>query len=343
MSDAQRSAAVVLLSSFLGACALAACSADPGSADDAGGLPDVDVHTDGGRDATAGDASHLDGGVDGTVGDSAIDAGDASTVDGGIDAADAGRDGAADTGSDAPSEASADAAQEASNDAAGETGSDANVEASADAGDAAVLVPPTCDGVINAGEYGAHTDGQNQQTSGGQVWYATWDDTRAYFAVAGANTAEGSVVYVSSAPAIGIDAGTNANGTLTGFAYDGETIATLPLHAQLVAYVKASYNETRTSDGAGGWNAAQAAQLTVCANGTTREFSIPWATIGGARPAAFGWFGLVTSSGGFVYGEVPMDNPGGAIGANATYPFYYLVANATPVTGDKPFATKLSR
>ena len=58
---------------------------------------------------------------------------------------------------------------------------------------------------------------------------------------------------------------------------------------------------------------------------------------------AFGWFGLVTSSGGFVYGQVPTDNPGGAIGTNATYPFYYLVANATPGSGDKPFATKLSR
>ncbi len=339
MSYAKRSGALVLLSCFAGACALAACSDDAGTSSDAGGLPDVDSHTDGGHDATAGDASHVDGGVDSSAGDSAADAG----VDSSADAADA-ADAARDASVDATGDASSDAAGEASSDAALDAGTDAIADAARDAGDASSFVPPTCDGVIGAGEYGVHTDGQNQQTAGGQVWYATWDDTKIYLALAGANIAEGAVVYVSAAPTIAVDAGTNANGTTTGFAYDGEKVATLPLHAQLVAYVKATYNETRASDGAGGWSAAQAGQLTVCTNGTTREFAIPWATItGGARPASFGAFGLVTSSAGFVYAQVPIDNAGGAIGLSAVYPWYYLVANATPLTGDKPFGTKLTR
>jgi hypothetical protein len=307
-----RSHRLLLVPGIVSLCAaFVACSSDDTNAPyDAGSLPDVDTHADGGHDAT-GDATNPDGGVDAT--------GDA-TSDGGADAAndattDAGRDGG---------------------DAAGEAGNDAS--------DAA-FVPPTCDGVIGAGEYGVHTDGQNQQTtSTSQTWYVTWDDASLYVGIAGANTGEAAVLYVSSAPSIAVDAGTAANGTTVGFGYDNETVALLPMHTQLVGYVKQSYNETRTADGAFGWSSPLASALTVCNSGTTREFSIPWSRVtGGARPASFGWLGLLTSGGGFVYGQVPSDNTGGQIGTTTVYPFYYLVANATPVTGDKPFANKLSR
>ena len=351
MSYVKRLAAAFVVSSLAGG-ALAACSSDSGSnASDAGGLPDVGVHGDGGHDATAGDASH-DGGVDATS-DGGVDAGNDGANEAASDAgtdADAASDAAHEAASDAASDADAandagadatDAATDA--DAANDAPSDAPADAAGDASDAA-FVPPTCDGVVASGEYGVHTDGQNQQTSGGQAWFATWDDTKLYLALTGANTAEGSIVYVSTSPNVGIDAGTNLDGTLVVFTYDAEKIASLPFHAMVASYVKASYDEVRNADGAGGWGNAIAGQLTVCTNGTTREYAIPWTMItGGARPASFAFVALATSGGGFVYGQVPTDDPGGAIGTSATYSYYYLVANTTPVTGDKPFATKLQR
>jgi hypothetical protein len=232
----------------------------------------------------------------------------------------------------------------------GASGDGSAVEAgTADASDGggAMFVAPTCDGVISPGEYGNQTDGANQQTTGSQVWYLTWSSTTIYVGITNANIGEGAVMYFSDDPAIATDAGTVSNGNTVGFTYDGAGIAELPMHSQLVAYVKSSYNETRADDGTGGWSTTPVANaLTVCTNATTntREFSIPWTLIsGGAVPSSFGWFGYVASATGFVYGQVPVGNPSGSVGTSAVFPWLYDVTDATPQTGTLPFANAVQR
>ncbi len=238
-------------------------------------------------------------------------------------------------------------------DAAGSDGASVDGSAleagTADASDGggATFVPPTCDGVVSAGEYGNQTDGANQQsTSSGQTWYMTWSSTTVYVGITAANLAEGTVLYFSDDPAIAPDGGTASSGSTAGFTYDGVGIAQLPMHAQLVAYVKGgTYNETRAADGSGGWGTQTANALTVCTGANnTRELSIPWATItGGAIPSSFGWLGYAASSAGFVYGQVPQGNPAGTVGTSAVFPWLYDVTDATPVTGTLPFANAVQR
>src|SRR5258708_13412049 len=48
--------------------------------------------------------------------------------------------------------------------------------------------------------------------------------------------------------------GTNANGNLTGFNYDGENFSSLPFRAQFVTYFKDGYREYRTFDGNSNWS-----------------------------------------------------------------------------------------
>lgn len=209
-----------------------------------------------------------------------------------------------------------------------------------------VVTPPTVDGTVGAGEYGAHTNGQNQQQStpgnaASTTWYMTWTDTHLYVAVTAATVTEGVVVYVDRAPRSPSTSGTNADGSLIGNPYDSTNAGALPFRADFVAYVKSGYNEYRTANGAGGWSAATAGALTVQAIGTTREIAIPWSAIGaGGRPSAFSWLGYATSSTGFVYGPMPSDNPQGAIGQSSTFVSFYKVTDATPGSGTKPFAVK---
>lgn len=196
--------------------------------------------------------------------------------------------------------------------------------------------PPVVDGTIAPAEYGAHVDGQNKQASPGTAptttWYMTWSDTHLYVAVTAANVAEGLVLYVDHAPG-------GTDGSLTGNAYDGTRIASLPVHADFVAYVKSSYQEYRTADGANGWSPPTTTGITVAGTGNVREIAIPWTAIRPAgRPTSFAWLGYVTSPGGYVYGPMPTTNAGGNIGTSATYAAFYRVLDATPGTGTKPFA-----
>ena len=46
----------------------------------------------------------------------------------------------------------------------------------------------------------------------------------------------------------------------------------------------------------------------------------------------------MTSSTGYAYAEMPPANPGGMVGTSAVFPQRYLVTDATPLTGSKPFA-----
>lgn len=196
--------------------------------------------------------------------------------------------------------------------------------------------PPTVDGTIAPGEYGAHVDGQNRQASPGAAptttWYMTWSDTHLYVAVSAANVAEGLVLYVDHGPG-------SLVGSLAGNAYDGTKVATLPIRADFVAYVKSSYQEHRLADGANGWSAPVTTGIEVAGTGTTREIAIPWTAIRpGGRPASFAWLGYVTSPAGYVYGPMPTANAGGNIGTSATYSKFFAVSDATPGSGTKPFA-----
>ena len=203
---------------------------------------------------------------------------------------------------------------------------------------AAPALAVTVDGTIAASEYGIHINGQNQQgTASSQIWYMTWDATNLYAGITASNTAEAAVLYLDKNPLVPINGGTNADGTLVGFNYDGASFANLQSRADLVIYMKDGYREYRTANGANGWSAATPAFGSYASNAGTREVAIPWSAIGG-RPASFAWFGYITSSGGFVYAPVPTENATGAIGTAARYERYYFVSNATPGSETKPFS-----
>jgi hypothetical protein len=309
-----------------------------------------------------GGSSGADGAADGTTGEEASTEA-SSPVDGSVEAAtpeageEASVEASTEAGEDAgvheagveagPEEAGAeagvDAGVEAGPDAAADTGTTAEAgpaEAGVDASDAAVeagidagtIVPPVCDGVINPGEYGSSA---YQATDGsGQTWYMTWDSTNLYLAISDATISEGNVVYLST-PTTGLSAGQT---------YDGTDITTLPFSAQLVFYAKDGYTEARIPSG-GAWGTPNQTAVKLCDNGTTeaREEVIPWSLIGG-RPPSFGWFGYLAASQangqnpqGFIYGEMPKDNPGGGPANAETYTKYFVVPNATPGM-DTPFA-----
>lgn len=198
---------------------------------------------------------------------------------------------------------------------------------------------PTVNGTIAAGEYGTHTNGQNQQTNGGQTWYMTWDDTYLYVAVAGANTAEGVVIYIDHDPIVPVNGGTAANGNVVGQSYDGVN-ATPPFRADFVCYVKSSYNEYRRRNGSGGWGSATTAAIPQSSSGSNREFRIAWSAItgGGTRPASFNWFGYVVYVTG-VYGPVPTPNQSGGMSPPATTynRRYYTIDDTADGTSTKPF------
>ncbi|WP_345088803.1 T9SS sorting signal type C domain-containing protein [Flavobacterium chungnamense] len=193
---------------------------------------------------------------------------------------------------------------------------------------------PTINGTIVTGEYGVHTNGSNQQGN----TYLTWDDTNLYVAVASSNTTEAFVLYLDKDPQIPVNGGTNANGTSVGQGYDGTNFAELQYRADLVLYVKNGYREYRTADGSNGWTGPTSGFGSYAeTGGNTREFSIPWSTIGG-QPSAFNFFSYVTSSGGFVYGQTPTENAGGTIGTSARYSRYYTVSSTTSGSSTLPFS-----
>ncbi len=189
-------------------------------------------------------------------------------------------------------------------------------------------------GTIGTNEYGSHTSGNNFQGN----FYMTWDATNLYIGVQSANTGEAVVVYLDKDPITPLNGGTNSNGTLVGQAYDGTNFAQLQFRADAVLYVKNSYREYRTADGSGGWSAATSGFGSYSDNGSNvREFALPWSAIGGI-PSSFNWFGYVTSSGGFVYNQVPTENSGGSIGTSARYVRYYTISSTANASSTYPFS-----
>jgi hypothetical protein len=195
----------------------------------------------------------------------------------------------------------------------------------------------TVNAVIGAGEYGVHSNGQNQETSGAVTTYIAWDATNLYVGVSGANITEGFVMYIDTDPQVPVNGGTNANGTNVGFPYDLANFASLQFRANAVIYAKNGYREFRTADGSNGWSGPTAGFGSYLDDaGSIREFSLPWASIGGF-PASFNFFNYVTSSTGFVYGQTPTVNAGGNIGLSARYERYYTVSTTAAIGTTKPF------
>ncbi len=203
----------------------------------------------------------------------------------------------------------------------------------------AQFATPTVDGSIGTGEYGVHEDGQNQQTSGGQIWYVTWNDTNLYVAITNASLTEAAILYLDKDPLAPINGGTNANGTIVGQLYDNTNFEALQFRADLVVYFKNGYREYRTADGSNGWSSATTDFGAYADSGTgnVRELAIPWSVVGG-RPSSFAWFGYLTSSSGYVYGQVPTENTGGYIGSSARWGRYYIVNSTADGASTKPFS-----
>jgi glycosidase len=198
---------------------------------------------------------------------------------------------------------------------------------------------PTVDGVISPNEYGVHTNGQNQQSTGtGQTWYLTWDNANLYVAVTNANLAEGAVVAIDKNPVSPPNGGTNADGTLNALNYDSTTIGTMPFRADFRTYFKDGYRDYQTANGANGWNfGASGFGNYASGAGNVREFAIPWTVInGGARPASFLFSAYLSSGGGFIYGQVPQGNAGGNTPGN--WSRYFAVVNTNDTTSTKPFS-----
>ncbi|HWF47125.1 MAG TPA: hypothetical protein VG168_08975, partial [Bryobacteraceae bacterium] len=204
---------------------------------------------------------------------------------------------------------------------------------------------PSVDGVVQPGEYGNTQNGTNQIGTNTATWYMTWDASNLYVAIAGANLGEAAVIYIDANPVNPPSGGGNTNGNVSGFNYDREEIGTLPFRAQFVTYFKNGYNEYRKADGNGNWTNQVSNYGTYASNGTgnVREFAIPWLTItGGGMPSSFLFLGLLTSNGGYVYGQVPNDNSGTVIGTSATYTRYFVVNNTANDSRTPPFSIENS-
>lgn len=199
---------------------------------------------------------------------------------------------------------------------------------------------PTINGTISANEYGVHTDGQNQKnTTSAQTWYLTWDDTNLYVAVTNANLSEAAVIAIDRNPVSPPNGGTNADGTIAALNYDNTAIGNYPFRADFRAYFKDGYRDYQTANGANGWNfGASGFGNYASGAGNVREFAIPWTAInnGGGRPASFLFLGYLSSSGGYIYGQVPQGNSEGTSPGN--YNRYYAVVNTGNGTATKPFS-----
>jgi hypothetical protein len=200
----------------------------------------------------------------------------------------------------------------------------------------------TIDGIISPGEYGPNNQLTNAGNTG-QTWEMTWDATNLYVAIADANLSEGAIIYIDANPLAPPNGGTNANGNLTGFNYDNANVSSLPFRADFVTYFKDGYREYRNADGGGNWTSQTAfyGSYASSASGNVREVAIPWSAVtGSGMPTSFDFFGYLVSSGGYVYGQAPSDNPGAFIGTSATYTHYFVVTDTSLTRPSPPFGTE---
>ena len=287
----------------------------------------VDGGSDAAKDTTTNDVKN-DVTTD-VATDTKLDTSADVTTDAKSDAAtDAATDAETDAATDSATDAETDAETDAGTDAATDAETDSETDATADAADGGSMWnSPTCDGTISSGEYGGAS---NHTASGSSVWYMTWDATNLYVALTNANVAEATVLYV----------GFSGSGTQTSFVYDN-TGGALPFLADAVVYAKSTYNEARTVDvDAGTWGNANASAIQFCDSGTTREEVIPWSALGAtAIPSSFRFLAYATTSGGFIYAQIPTSNPVGQSDAGATYTHDFYVQSTDNGNGSFPFDT----
>ena len=203
---------------------------------------------------------------------------------------------------------------------------------------------PTIDGSIGSGEYGSNNSLSNAGNTG-QTWYMTWDASNLYVGIVNANISEGAVIYVTGNPQSVVTCCSDADGNLAGFNYDGTGFSSLPFRAKFVTYVKNGYREYRNADGSGGWTAQTSnygSYADNSGNQNTREVAIPWTAINsGGIPSSFVFFGYLTSSGGYIYGQVPTDNNiGGFAGTSASATQYFAVGNTGNGSSTPPFSNE---
>ncbi len=199
---------------------------------------------------------------------------------------------------------------------------------------------PSVDGTIGAGEYGMQTEDNNQKSSDGRTWFVTWDDANLYVAVSGYTNPDDAVnLYIDIDAETPVNGGTNASGALIGPNFDN-VVPDLPFRGDFFAFVKNSFDNNKTDDGSGGWNAGTDNTLPKSYNdgNDVLEFSIPWSNITGAgRPAAFNWIGYHSFSGGGggTFARVPTENPSGT---SPDMQRYYTVSDTNDGSATKPFA-----
>ena len=236
----------------------------------------------------------------------------------GDDVSDSGVDAGKDaTALDAHPDGTVDAAKDVTPDVTKDVTPDAPADASTDvivvdASDASTFVAPTCDGVVSASEYGGST---HVTTSGSQTWYMTWDSSTLYVGLDTATLTEASIIYV----------GYSSFGLMTAQVYDG-TGGSLPFPADGVVYAKSGYQESRLGsiDAGTAWGSPDTTSVKFCGTGSTRELVIPWTALHTSTlPPQFNFLAYATSSSGFVYGQIPTNNPSGNIGTSATFGHFF--------------------
>lgn len=198
---------------------------------------------------------------------------------------------------------------------------------------------PSINGSIGAGEYGTHTSGQNQLTSGGITWFLTWDDTHLFIATTGYTNFGNDAMnlYIDTDPQIPVNGGANSNGSSTGPNFDGVT-PNLPFRANFFAFLKSGYDAYRTSNGSGGWNSSVENTLTKNFNDPSdiAEIRIPWSAItGGSRPSSFNFLAYMSFSAGGLFSPVPTANPNGTAPNKVRY---FTVSTTADVSATKPFS-----
>lgn len=204
------------------------------------------------------------------------------------------------------------------------------------------FITPVIDGVIHAQqlEYGNNEEDHDRRHSGPVTWWVAWDEGNFYIATDGAPVGEGAVCYFDRNPIAPVNGGTNTDGTLEGFNFDGARYGILPFRADFVAYFSTVKREWHTANLAGGWGPSVQGGGSFASVGTQREYGIPWnaVTNGNGRPTRFLFFCYGVSAAGSVYGQVPLENPGGAIGQNGVATHFYRIFNSIDPLNKPPFS-----
>lgn len=210
---------------------------------------------------------------------------------------------------------------------------------------------PSVNGTIAGGEYGTHSNGENQQTNT-ITTYMTWDDTYLYIGIGNTNnnSTEAAVFYFDINPIVPVNGGSDSNGSVSGFNNYDRCTYNLPFRGDFVLFFKNDYHEYRLANGSGGWGSQTSNSLTYAQSGSgsnySQEIRIPWSVMtGGGRPASFNWFSHklwnASDSNNGVYGQLPPENPGGAQN-QSSYTLqalrYYTVSTTADGSSTKPMA-----